>query len=216
MRERSILIVDDEDVLRRAAQRLLIQSGFQRIDLASGFEDGLEAVRRGSPDLLVVDIHLAKDVLDGLHLIRRVRGGGYRGVAVAMSGDFSARQVSRAATVGADDFLVKGLYLDFRQEIVRILSVHYTATGVRRQPETITGLGYFRSFDLDSEEIELLQKFADGFRFPDLGELAVKTGRSLIELEQKFARISEKLGVTNLSQLTHRLTICMMFHQNRM
>lgn len=216
LRERSILLVDDEDVLIRAARRLLIQAGFLNIDFASGFDEGLKAVNRGNPDLIVVDIHLAKDVLDGLHLIRRVRAGGYRGVAVAMSGDFSAKQVSRAATVGADDFLVKGLFLDFRQEIIRILSVHYTDAGVRRNPETITGLGYFRSFNLDQDEIELLQKYSEGFRFPDFGELAVLTGRSPIVIEKKFAEICEKLGVSNLSQLTHRLTICMMFHQNRL
>lgn len=213
LRRRSVIVVDDDESLRRVAKRLLNQAGLDDVETVGTFEAAEEILRGRSPDLLLLDIHLGKGLFDGLHLLRRVRARGYNGVAVVVSGDFASEQVSRAAAWGADDFLVKGVHLDFAREIVRILELHYGDSPMRRGPEALTDIGYLRSFGLADDEVALLRHYCDGFDFPEAAALAVKAGKNRSDIENTLASIREKLGVSNQAQLAHRLTICMMFHQ---
>ena len=71
----TILVVDDEPELRRAACRLLQRHGYRTIEAASG-EEGLEQVRanRGAVDLVFTD--LAMPGFGGKAFYERVRADG--------------------------------------------------------------------------------------------------------------------------------------------
>ncbi|HEX6984027.1 MAG TPA: response regulator [Planctomycetaceae bacterium] len=67
-----ILLCDDEFPITKAASLKLAKAGFAVRTCHDG-EAGWEAYRSERPDLLVTDLQMPR--LDGLGLIRRIRGG---------------------------------------------------------------------------------------------------------------------------------------------
>src|SRR5690606_23170109 len=67
-----VLCVDNDPAILDGMQALLQRWGLG-VDLASGLEPALLAVRRRRPDLLLVDFHLA-EALDGLAVIAILQG----------------------------------------------------------------------------------------------------------------------------------------------
>ena len=53
----TILIIDDDDQLRKSFRKLLSEEGYTAEGAASG-EAGLEIVHKQSPDLVIVDVRL--------------------------------------------------------------------------------------------------------------------------------------------------------------
>jgi CheY-like chemotaxis protein len=66
----SILVVDDDDEIRRVLQIVLEKSGHQVVQASHG-EEALEQMQRERPALVLLDIMLPR--LDGLEVIRRMR-----------------------------------------------------------------------------------------------------------------------------------------------
>ncbi|MGZ4105046.1 MAG: response regulator, partial [Actinomycetota bacterium] len=70
MNER-ILVVDDEEQIRRAVGRALSARGYDVTAVEDG-EQALLVVERAAPDLIVLDLNLPG--IDGVTVARRVRG----------------------------------------------------------------------------------------------------------------------------------------------
>ncbi len=68
-----VLIVDDEPPIRRFLRTSLSAQGYDIVEAEDGVK-ALDEVRRMSPDVLVLDLGLPG--MDGLEVIRRLRGGG--------------------------------------------------------------------------------------------------------------------------------------------
>jgi CheY-like chemotaxis protein len=66
----SILVVDDDEEIRRVLQIVLEKSGHAVLQAAHG-EEALEQMQRAQPALVLLDIMLPR--LDGLEVIRRMR-----------------------------------------------------------------------------------------------------------------------------------------------
>lgn len=66
---KTIVLVEDDDVVRRLVSRVLERGGYRVLGAASG-EEGLEILGRETPDLLLTDVTLPGD-LSGLELSRR-------------------------------------------------------------------------------------------------------------------------------------------------
>jgi CheY-like chemotaxis protein len=66
----SVLVVDDEAVIRRSIRRCLSARGFDVMEAANGNE-GIERYRSQRPDLLITDFHMAG--IDGLTMIAEIR-----------------------------------------------------------------------------------------------------------------------------------------------
>ena len=98
-----ILIVDDDDAIRRA---IAVELKAQRYDTVEAHEgrEALEAVARTSPDLILTD--LAMPVMDGFSLITELRKSSSIPIVVlSVRGGESDRV--RALDLGADDFVAK-------------------------------------------------------------------------------------------------------------
>jgi CheY-like chemotaxis protein len=66
-----VLVVDDEEPIRRVARRILESGGYEVLDAPDGFA-ALELVDKGAViDLLMADLHMPQ--LDGAEMARRFR-----------------------------------------------------------------------------------------------------------------------------------------------
>lgn len=82
--EKTIVLVEDDDVVRRLVSRVLEREGYRVLGAASG-EEGLEIIDREEPDLLLTDLTLPGE-LNGLDLGRRALKGRDDLKLICMSG----------------------------------------------------------------------------------------------------------------------------------
>ncbi len=102
---RALVIDDDPDINRLLRVRLRAR-GYEVESAANGAQ-GLDAIERFRPDLLICDISMP--VMGGLDVLDRVRADG-RDVAVVMATAFGSEKVAiEALRRGADDYLRKPL-----------------------------------------------------------------------------------------------------------
>src|ERR671918_19732 len=99
----SVLVVDDEPIIREVLSRYLTHAGFEVATAGDG-RRALEAIRADRPDVVILDLMLPG--LDGLEVFRRVHGDD--GPAVIM---LTARGAETDRVIGlemgADDYVAK-------------------------------------------------------------------------------------------------------------
>jgi len=101
-----VLLVEDEETLRKVLRNLLERDGFEVAEAADGAE-ALSAVDRLSPDAIVLDLNLP--VLDGYAVLSRLRTRSTSAtlpVLVLTANGDEASEV-RALKMGANEFLTK-------------------------------------------------------------------------------------------------------------
>src|SRR5215213_2769243 len=82
-RDESILVVDDEEGVRRLLVSLLTRDGYAVTAVGSGAE-ALDAVAQAPPHLVLLDIRMPE--MDGFEVYRRLRASGYAGPILFLSG----------------------------------------------------------------------------------------------------------------------------------
>ncbi|MCF8035025.1 MAG: response regulator [Desulfarculaceae bacterium] len=101
---RRILVVDDEQRVRQAIERVLGESGYEIITASDG-RQGLEMVAAHAPDLVLVDLMMP--VMDGMEFLDQARRR-YPGLSsVVITGFATLDKAVEAMKQGADDFLAK-------------------------------------------------------------------------------------------------------------
>lgn len=100
----SLLIVDDEPVVRDMFEFLLANSGYQ-VNLAANAEEALESLENFDYNLLIVDKNLPG--LSGLELMRRVRELRPQAEFIVITGYASYQSAVEALRLGALDYLEK-------------------------------------------------------------------------------------------------------------
>jgi DNA-binding response OmpR family regulator len=105
----TVLVIDDEPVIRQSLELLLETYGFQ-VALARDGAQGLAAFRRIEPDLVLTDIVMPNQ--DGIETILTMRRERPSAKIIAMSGRGSvgnAEYIDIAARLGADAAIPKPL-----------------------------------------------------------------------------------------------------------
>ena len=100
----NVVVVDDEPAIRRFLRTSLSAQGYLVAEADSGM-GALEALRRGSVDVLVLDLGLPD--LDGLEIIERLRGQGSAVPIIVLSSRTDEAAKVRALDLGADDYVTK-------------------------------------------------------------------------------------------------------------
>ncbi|QMV65507.1 two-component system response regulator RssB [Pseudomonas berkeleyensis] len=102
----TLLIIDDDDVVRASLAAYLEDSGFKVLQANNGLQ-GLEVFQQESPDLMICDLRMPQ--VDGLELIRRINALGVDVPVIVVSGAGVMNDAVEALRLGAADYLIKPL-----------------------------------------------------------------------------------------------------------
>ena len=103
----NILIVEDDPTIRTLLQMMLKAAGFTHVKTATRGDDGLEAIRRDHPSLVLLDLMLPG--VDGLTVCSRVRSDPeLADVRILMlTAKSEDEDIVRGLELGADDYVTK-------------------------------------------------------------------------------------------------------------
>ena len=100
----TILIIDDDDSLRKSFKKLLREEGYQVEDAASG-EAGLKIVKQSNPDLVILDVRLPG--MNGLETFKAIHGVEPKLPVVIMTAYGTTDTAIEATKLGAFDYILK-------------------------------------------------------------------------------------------------------------
>jgi DNA-binding response OmpR family regulator len=111
----SVVIVEDEQRIRELVARVLADEGYDVASTATAM-DGLQAVVKTNPDLVILDMGLPD--LDGAELLKMIRAVSDVPIIVATARS-EDRDVIKTLDAGADDYLVKPFSVEQLEARVR-------------------------------------------------------------------------------------------------
>jgi CheY-like chemotaxis protein len=102
----SVLLVDDEDSLRKVMKDLLTRDGYQVLEARTGIE-ALDQTDRHAPDIIVLDLNLPG--MDGYSVLKelRTRPATQKIPVIVLTAKGDEDNEVRVFELGADDFLSK-------------------------------------------------------------------------------------------------------------
>lgn len=123
---KTILIVDDDALMRRSLAASLGQTGYSVETAASG-ESAVEAIRRKTPDLVLLDVGLPG--MDGMETLRTLRRDEPNLPVILVTGRRRELDEIVGLEMGADDYITKPFDMD-------VLLAHVKAVMRRSQTPT--------------------------------------------------------------------------------
>ncbi len=111
--KKRVLVVEDEEKLRRVIELQLTSAGFD-VDKAATAEEGVKVVDRA--DLVLTDLRLPK--MDGLEFLALIRRQNTQVPVVMMTAYGSVETAVESMKAGATDFLLKPFSLDHLMQVV--------------------------------------------------------------------------------------------------
>src|SRR5271166_248639 len=146
MNTATILVVDDEPQLRRAMKATLTDLGYSVLEAKTG-EEALEALRRDSADLILLDLNMPG--IGGLETCRAIRENSDLPIIV-LSVRNTERDKVQALDAGADDYVTKPFGI--QELLARIRAA------IRRSPSQEPGTKFVSSeleIDFDTRRVTL-------------------------------------------------------------
>jgi len=104
MPKHGILLIDDDESLRRVLEYNLQQSGFH-VEVASRAEEGLERFRRKPFDIVITDILMPG--IDGIELLQKIKKISNEAIVIVITAHGTIETAIRAMKDGAYDYLTK-------------------------------------------------------------------------------------------------------------
>lgn len=102
----TLLIIDDDEVVRASLAAYLEDSGFRVLQAGTALQ-GLEIFEQDEPDLVICDLRMPQ--IDGLELIRRMGEQRAETPVIVVSGAGVMSDAVEALRLGAADYLIKPL-----------------------------------------------------------------------------------------------------------
>ena len=128
----SILVVDDEEMVRDVVVRYLEHAGMVATQAADG-ETARQLIQHDPPDLVVLDVMVPR--LNGLDLCSWIRSGSEIPVILLTARGEESDRIT-GLEIGADDYVVKPF--SPRELVIRIKAIlRRTGTRQRRVPEVL-------------------------------------------------------------------------------
>jgi DNA-binding NtrC family response regulator len=99
-----ILVVDDDDLIRRTVEKLLTRQGFD-VTLAENGEEAVEKASTQAFDMVISDVRMPG--IDGVETIRRIREYQPNICAIIITGYASEETPVHALKLGVQDYIFK-------------------------------------------------------------------------------------------------------------
>jgi DNA-binding NtrC family response regulator len=115
-RKISVLLVDDDPLLRRLVSEQLSRSGFEMASAMSG-EEAIEALRATDYDVVMLDMRM--NGMTGLDALREIRRLDDPPEVIMLTADTSLGTGIEAMRLGAYDYLTKPATLDEMEAVIR-------------------------------------------------------------------------------------------------
>ena len=114
-----ILVVDDDLLVRETARQILESGGYEVLTAVDGL-DGLHALSKSLPDLIISDLNMPR--MSGFEFLAVVRERFPHIATIAVSGEYIA--IGNPSGILADAFLQKGHYTlkELGREIAKLLA----------------------------------------------------------------------------------------------
>jgi DNA-binding response OmpR family regulator len=160
----TVLVVDDEPIVRDVVVRYLQRDGFDTLEAGDG-NAARSIIESGAPDIVVLDVMLPGT--DGLSLCRWIRAGSDLPVIMLTARGEAADRIV-GLEIGADDYVTKPF--SPRELAIRVRNVLKRAETPPPAAETLSfdGLtidGKTREVTLDGEPVRLTGKEFDLLHF---------------------------------------------------
>jgi DNA-binding NtrC family response regulator len=111
--KKRILVVEDEEKLRRVLELQLVSAGFE-VDKAATAEEGIKVADRA--DLILSDLRLPR--MDGLEFLSQIRRQNAQVPVIMMTAYGSVETAVDSMKAGATDFLLKPFSLDHLMQVI--------------------------------------------------------------------------------------------------
>lgn len=132
-----ILIVDDDEIIRKLLRRVLERSGFEIDEAASG-EEALRQIEESPPDLILLDVVM--DGIDGFHTCRKIKAIEKMAEVpiVFVTGRSDTGSIVEGLNAGGNDYITKPI--NRHEALARIRNHLKMRKLMRMQAEFIDGL----------------------------------------------------------------------------
>jgi DNA-binding NtrC family response regulator len=124
--DKRILIVDDDRVVIAVLQDLLQEQPGCEVQTAMNGQDGLDAVKRERPDLVLLDVTMPG--IDGLEVLRRIRAYDRTIPVIMVTGTGDLEVLNTAVKQGAFGYIPKPFNPDYVRHFVALALQCYRAT----------------------------------------------------------------------------------------
>ena len=125
--KRRLLIVEDEEFDRQQLQKLLEADNDLQVEGTSDPKLALDWLTERNYSIVLTDLRMAG--LDGMDLIRAIQQRGLPVTVIVMTGNTSINEAVEAIRLGAYDFLLKPIDLDYLQLAIKRARAQAPAAG---------------------------------------------------------------------------------------
>jgi DNA-binding NarL/FixJ family response regulator len=194
-----IVLVDDQTLVRQGIRSLLELSGdIEIVAEASDGEEGLVAIRRERPDVVLLDVRMPKK--GGIDVLRELQAAGNAPPAILLTTFDDDEVLLEGMKAGARGYLLKDVSLEQLTGAVRTVAGGGTVIRPAITERVLRGLEHVRrDFDalsppdpLTKREVEVLRLMAGGY---SNREIADALGTAEGTVKNHASSILSKLGV---------------------
>jgi DNA-binding NarL/FixJ family response regulator len=194
-----VVLVDDQTLVRRGIRSLLELAGDVTIVAEAGDgEEGLAAIRRERPDVVLLDVRMPKK--GGLDVLRELQSGESPPPTILLTTFDDDEVLLEAVKAGARGYLLKDVSLEQLTEAIRTVAHGGTLIRPAITERVLRGLEHVRrDFDalsppdpLTKREVEVLRLMAGGY---SNREIAEALGAAEGTVKNHASSILSKLGV---------------------
>jgi len=196
-----VIVADDHSLFRDGITSLLEAAGYDVVEQVGDGEMAVEAVRRLTPDLILLDITMPKK--DGVETLRVIKSEFPHIKVVMLTVSDKNDDLFAALQAGADGYLLKDLNSDEFLEMLGGLEAGEAAISRRMTTQLISGFQELSSQSdrsknlLTERELELLSFMADGLSNRGIAE---KLFISENTVKYHVRNILQKFGVQNRTE----------------
>lgn len=198
--KKSVLIVDDHEVIRLGVKVLLGQSNFDPIAEADSAAKAIELVESVKPDLVLLDIRMSGG--DGLTCLGRIKLDHPELPIVLYSAYDNPTYIARAVALGASGYVLKSAPRERLLEALQT-AVEGKSAWTKEELRRVTGalatprLTQDVEVPLTQRESEVLRQMANGLTNKEIAKLL---GISYETVKEHVQHILRKIGVSDRTQ----------------